>query len=196
MARTGRPRTFTESTAIDAATDVFWERGYSATTMQQIGERAGVLPGSLHAAFGDKHSLFLLALEQYTQGQREFGRALHQPGPVLPRLRETLYRIAETPQPRGCMLGNTATELATTDPTAATVVRTSFAELETAIERALERAQRADEIAPGIDCATQARLLIALMQGLHVLARVERQPQRLRDVIDAALAPLQYHSRP
>jgi TetR/AcrR family transcriptional repressor of nem operon len=159
--------------------------------MQLLGERVGVLPGSLHAAFGDKHSLFLLALERYTQGQRDFGNSLQQPAPLLPRLRELLYGIAESDHPRGCMLGNTATELAASDPAAHGIVRRAFAELEAAIAAALEHAQRAGEIAPGIVCTAHAQLLVALMQGLHVLARVEPDPQRLRDVIDAALAPLE-----
>lgn len=192
MARTGRPREFSESAVIEAATGVFWQHGYGGTSVQRLGERAGVLPGSLHAAFGDKHALFLRALEHYTQGQRDAGAALQEPGPLLPRLREMMHAIAAaagTDQPRGCMLGNTATELAA-DATAAAIVREAFAELETAITRALARAQSEGEVTRDIDPAAQARALVATMQGLHVLARVETDPQRLREAADAALARL------
>jgi TetR/AcrR family transcriptional regulator, transcriptional repressor for nem operon len=151
-----------------------------------------VLPGSLHAAFGDKHALFVRALEHYTRGQRAAGAWLHEPGPVLPRLREMMYGIAaaaDTEHPRGCMLGNTATEL-NSDPTATKIVREAFIELETAIGLALARAQSAGEVARELDSGTCARVLVATMQGLHVLARVEADSQRLRDTADAALARL------
>jgi TetR/AcrR family transcriptional repressor of nem operon len=192
MARTGRPRGFSESAVVEAATELFWEHGYGGTSVQSLGERAGVLPGSLHAAFGDKYALFLRALEHYTQGQREAGIWLQEPGPVLPRLREMMYGIAAaatTDHPRGCMLGNTATELAA-DEAAAGIVRAALADLEAAVAGALARGQAEGEVTPEIDPRAQARALVATMQGLHVLARVETDAQRLRDAADAALEPL------
>ena len=197
MPRTGRPRTFVESDVVDTASDVFWQHGYAATSMQRLGERAGLLPGSLHAAFGDKHALFLRALEHYTQGQRKFGASLQEAGPVLPRLRQMMHGIAAAAardDPRGCMLGNTVTELSD-DATATRIVRDAFAELEASVARALERAQGDGEVTVGIDPRRYACALVALMQGLHVLARVEPDPARLRSAVDAALAPLAAPSR-
>src|SRR4029453_5313385 len=104
MPRTGRPRTFTETDVVDTATDVFWQHGYAGTSMQRLSERAGLLPRILHAAFGNKHSLFLRSLEHYTQGQRAFGASLQEAGPVLPRLRRMMHDIAAaaaTHPPRG-----------------------------------------------------------------------------------------------
>lgn len=192
MARTGRPRSFDEGEVVDAATEVFWQHGYAAASMQRLGERAGLLPGSLHAAFGDKRSLFLRSLERYAQLQRAFGASLQQPGPVLPRLREVLHKAAaaaSSEHPRGCMLGNTATELSD-DPAAAAIVRDALGELERSIAEALARAQRDGEVAPGVRPDAAARMLVALMQGLHVLARVAPDPAPLRAAVDAALAPL------
>lgn len=193
VARTGRPRTFTEDDAVDAATEEFWQHGYGGTTMQRLGAGAGVLPGSLHAAFGDKHTLFVRALEHYTAGQRAFGLSLQEPGPVLPRLRQMMYGIAESAaeeQPRGCLLGNTAAELANVDAAVAAIVRDAFAELEAAVAHALSRAQRDGEVVPAVDTSAYARVLVAVMQGLHLLAQAGAQPGQLREAVDAALAPL------
>jgi TetR/AcrR family transcriptional repressor of nem operon len=96
---------------------------------------------------------------------------------------------AGTEHPRGCMLGNTATER-TTDDAAISIVRTAFAELESDIAHALERAQSDGEVTPAIDPDIYARVLVATMQGLHVLARVETEPQRLRESVDAVLGRL------
>jgi TetR/AcrR family transcriptional repressor of nem operon len=192
MPRTGRPRSFTEEAVIATATEVFWQQGYEGTSVQRLGERVGVLPGSLHSAFGDKHAVFVRALEHYRRGQRAAGAWLQEPGPVLPRLQEMMYGIAGaagSEHPRGCLLGNTATEL-TTDPVAIAIVRAAFAELESDVAHALARAQSDGEVTPEIDPGIYARVLVATMQGLHVLARVEIDPQRLRDSADAVLGGL------
>jgi TetR/AcrR family transcriptional repressor of nem operon len=69
-------------------------------------------------------------------------------------------------------------------------VRDAFAELETSIAQALTRAQREGEVKRDLDVDGCARALVALTQGLHVLARVETDSHRLHDAVDAALAAL------
>ena len=86
------------------------------------------------------------------------------------------------------MLGNTATEMLPTDDDARRSVQRAFADLEAGFEEALTRAQEAGEVRADLDCGSYARLLLALLQGLHITARVERDPSRLNDAIDAALA--------
>jgi TetR/AcrR family transcriptional regulator, transcriptional repressor for nem operon len=192
VARTGRPRSFDDRDVVDRATDTFWQRGYAATSMRTLKDELGVLPGSLYGAFGDKHTLFIRALERYADGTRAAASLILE-GPVLPRLRELLTDVltaAHTAPGRGCMLGNTAAEVLPGDDAAGRVVRDAFRELESAIQRALELAQRTGEVSDNVNCGAQARLLVAVMQGLHVLARAELDPQRLKDVIDAALKPL------
>jgi TetR/AcrR family transcriptional regulator, transcriptional repressor for nem operon len=195
--RTGRPRSFDDDHVVDAAKDVFWQRGYAATSMRELKDALGVLPGSLYGAFGDKHALFLRALERYAEGTREAGASLLADGPVLPRLRELLLdvlRAAHATPGRGCMLGNTAAELLPEDNKAGRIVRDAYHELEQAIEQAIAAAQQTGEIKHDVKPGPQARLLVALMQGLHILARAERDPDRLQDAIDTALTPLARHN--
>jgi TetR/AcrR family transcriptional regulator, transcriptional repressor for nem operon len=191
--RTGRPRSFDDDQVVNGAKDVFWRRGYAATSLRELKDELGVLPGSLYGAFGDKHALFLRALERYADDTRGAASSILADGPVLPRIGELLSEVlaaARTAPGRGCMLGNTATELLPRDEAAGRVVRGAFGALENAIEQALAVAQRAGEIREDIDCAAQARLLVVLMQGLHVVARAEPDPHRLDDVVHVALASL------
>ena len=193
MARTGRPRSFDDRDVLDRAKETFWQRGYAATSMRNLKDELGVLPGSLYGAFGDKHALFIRALERYADGTRAAASLLLE-SPVLPRLRELLTDVltaAQLAPARGCMLGNTAAEILPGDDEAGRVVRDAFRDLETAIQHGLELAQRTGEVGDNVNCGAQARLLVAVMQGLHVLARAELDPQRLEDVIDAALTPLE-----
>ncbi|MFI6901761.1 TetR/AcrR family transcriptional regulator [Nonomuraea sp. NPDC050394] len=193
MPRTGRPRSFDDDQVVDGAKDVFWRRGYAATSLRELKDEVGLLPGSLYGAFGDKHALFLRALERYADDTRRAAAAIAADGPVLPRVGEFLGDIltaARAEPGRGCMLGNTATELLPRDEAAGRVVRGALGALEGAIERALTAARRTGEIRDDVDCAAQARLLVVLMQGLHVVARAESDPDRLGDVVRTALASL------
>lgn len=124
---------------------------------------------------------------------REQATELPGDGAVLPRIRALLLSVLQAAQAtpgRGCMLGNTAAELLPVDEAAGRLVQGGFGALESGLEQALQDARRSGEIRPDIDCGAQARLLLALMQGLHVVARAETDPRRLTDAIDAALAPL------
>jgi TetR/AcrR family transcriptional regulator, transcriptional repressor for nem operon len=193
MARVGRPRSFDDGQIVNGARDIFWQQGYAGTSMRDLKDTLGVLPGSLYGAFGDKHALFVRALQSYADDSREAAAALLGDDPVLPRLREFLtdvLRAALIAPGRGCMLGNTAAEVLPGDDAAGSVVRGAFRELEGTIEQALKLAEQAGETHDDIDSGAQARLLLALMQGLHVLARAEEDPLRLQDAIDAALTPL------
>jgi TetR/AcrR family transcriptional regulator, transcriptional repressor for nem operon len=191
--RTGRPRSFDGDGVLNAATEIFWRRGYTATSLRDVTERVDVLPGSLYAAFGDKHSFFLRALERYADGTRDVAISLTGDGPVLPRVAALLHSVlaaARVAPGRGCMLGNTATELLPDDEAIAAVVRRAFRTLEHALEHALSVGQKNGEIREEIDCGAQARHLLVVVQGLHVVARAEPDPDRLSDAVDAVLASL------
>ena len=188
MAKRGRPRSFDQAEVVERAKQLFWNRGYAATSLRDLTDELDVLPGSLYAAYGDKHTLFLKALESYIADMRSATAAL-----TLSRIEELLHGVvaaARAHPGRGCMLGNTATELLPEDSEAMKLVQRAFRMLERAVEQGLIGARNTGQIRADVDCAAQARLLVALIQGLHVLARSESDPRRLEDVVHTALASL------
>src|SRR5215212_6947007 len=70
-----RPRTFNENDVVAAGRDVFWSQGYAATSIDNLTEATGLGRGSLYGAFGDKHTLFMLGLNEYCSGVTEGFRA-------------------------------------------------------------------------------------------------------------------------
>ena len=70
--RRGRPREYDPDAALVRATESFWERGYSGTSLDELSEATGMNRPSLYGAFGDKRDLYLKTLAHY----REEGRAL------------------------------------------------------------------------------------------------------------------------
>src|ERR1700757_931314 len=113
----GRPRSFDVEAAVERAMGVFWSRGYHATALPDLLRATKLSRGSLYAAFGDKHSLFLRALDRYIADA-----VTRMDGELAPRrdpidgLRAYLAgyvdRTSGVNGRRGCLLVATAMELA------------------------------------------------------------------------------------
>jgi TetR/AcrR family transcriptional regulator, transcriptional repressor for nem operon len=189
-----RTKEFDPDTALQQALELFWERGYEATSMADLVERLGVARASIYATFGGKRELYLKALERYLR-QSNVVEPLSQPGPALPAIRAFLDAyVAECLADelrRGCMVVNTAVEFAGRDAEMSRRVSESWAALETALAGTLVRARAQGEIPAGKDPYALARFLLVLLQGVRVLGRSDPDPRRLRDAVDQAMAAVQ-----
>src|SRR5580698_9405051 len=103
----GRPRSFDEGTALDAAMRLFWERGYEGTSMADLTKAMGLNAPSIYAAFGDKKSLFRLAAQRYADGPAQYqAKALREPtlgGVIQALFRNTIEFLNDSGHPSGCM---------------------------------------------------------------------------------------------
>jgi TetR/AcrR family transcriptional regulator, transcriptional repressor for nem operon len=199
MARTGRPRAFDTQQALARARDLFWSRGYAATSVQDLVDGLGVQRGSLYAAFGDKHDLYLKAVALYARENREHLEAILQDGPVLPALRRMLLEpsaltgAADHPQWRGCLVGNTTAELAPGDDAARALAAAAYDGFIEVVAAALARAQATGEVTTSATPEAQAQLLLLLFQGSALVSRAHPDRERLAAGIDAALDALRPH---
>ncbi|PTM99208.1 TetR/AcrR family transcriptional regulator [Streptomyces sp. VMFN-G11Ma] len=193
MART---KEFDPDAALQAAQELFWQRGYEATSMSDLVDRLGIGRASIYATFGNKHELYLKALERYDRaGLPPMVRELSQPGPALPAVRSVVRRYAteaadEQLRANGCLVTNTASELAPHDAAAARHVERNWDQLEAVLHSALIRAQAQGELPADRDPLTLARMLLVLMQGLRVVGKASADPARVRDAAEQALALL------
>ncbi|PZG12255.1 TetR/AcrR family transcriptional regulator [Nonomuraea aridisoli] len=191
MART---KEFDPDTALQQALELFWERGYEATSMADLVERLGIARASIYATFGGKRELYLKALERYIE-QSDVVEPLSQPGPALPAIRAFLDAyVAECLADelrRGCMVVNTAVEFGSRDPVVSRKIVASWAEMEAVLAGALVRARAQGEIPVGKDPHALARFLLVLVQGVRVLGRADPDPRRLRDAVDQAMNAVQ-----
>jgi TetR/AcrR family transcriptional repressor of nem operon len=190
MART---KEFDPDEALRRALDLFWERGYEATSMADLVARLGVARASIYATFGGKHELYLKAFEHYLRTtDPAVAEALAQPGPVLPQVRALIESYAaesSRDRPRhGCFVVNAAVELAARDPEAARLVEASWTFLEASLTSALTRARAQGELAADRDPRALARFLVVFLQGVRVLGRAPADDDRLRDATRQALA--------
>lgn len=193
MART---KEFDPDAALQSALELFWRRGYEATSMADLVEHLGIGRASIYATFGNKHELYLKALDRYaeTRDPRLVGE-LSQPGPALPAVRALVRSFATeaaSPEDRrhGCFITNSAAELAPHDPAVARRVEISWEHVETPLYAALIRAQAQGELPGDRDPRALARMLLVLMQGLRVVGKASQDPARVRDAAEQALALL------
>ena len=112
-----RPREFDEATALNAAIDCFWHRGYEATSVRDLADKMGISGPSLYNAYGDKRALFAQALEHYVDNSaraliKRLEASLPPKQAVRRFIEEIIDRSVNDRERRGCFLINSALELA------------------------------------------------------------------------------------
>lgn len=190
-----RTKEFDPDAALQSALELFWRRGYEATSMADLVAHLGLARASIYATFGSKHDLYVKALARYgEQCDARLVDALSQPGPALPAVRGVVRRYAEEAVgetgARGCFVVNTAIELAPHDAESACRVQASWDLLETLLTSALTRAGLQGELPAHSDPRALARLLLVLLQGIRVVGKAGGDPARVRGAAEQALSLL------
>ena len=193
MART---KEFEPERALARATDLFWRRGYEATSMRELLGAMGIGRGSFYDTFGDKHALFLASLDRYREAAEESTLSMLEAGSAKEAIRtvfeDAVDGLARQAEPRrGCLLANTAVELAPHDPEVGERIAGHVARTEEAFERTIVRGRASGELAARHDPEALARFLVNNLLGLRVLARTGAPRRALEDVARVALEALE-----
>lgn len=191
-----RPKEFNPDEALEKAMQVFWHKGYEATSMEDLLSAMDINRGSLYATFGDKRELFMKAMELYCTEGGVGGRIsiLRQPGPALPLVRQFVEAMLEfglsDPLRRGCLITNTVMELAPHEKEIGKKLSGRFHMLEEAFTNLLARAKREGELAEDKDPRTLARILVTMMQGTIVMIKAGTPADVVKQTAKAALSIL------
>ena len=189
-----RPKAFDRAQALQAAMQVFWVKGYEATSLEDLLAAMKIGRQSLYDTFGDKRALFMEALVQYRELLEGYLRGCLADAPtVKAAFRRLFMQVVDEPeahQRRGCLLINSAVELAPHDPETAQFVVAYQRATERLFRRSLELAQERGELAADRDARALARYLVSAIQGLRVMAKADPNRAALRDVVGVALGVL------
>ena len=176
----GRPRAFDKAEVLVRLRDPFWSRGFAATSLDDLMSATGLGKGSLYAAFGDKHQLFLEVLEAYcawrlAELRAVLGRDAGQK-PAIERLRsffrgEGLAPPTELASTRGCLLVNSTTELGDHDEAVQRMARDTFGVIESDLAALLEEAIQDGDLPEDTSPRALARLLMAVSHGMEFQAK-------------------------
>jgi TetR/AcrR family transcriptional regulator, transcriptional repressor for nem operon len=190
-----RPREFDEASALKAAMECFWRRGYEATSLRDLTGAMGLTAPSIYNAFGDKRRLFGRALEQYLEHTtRRRLRRLQEELPPKEAIRRFFAEIVDHSindrRRKGCFLVNSALEVAPHDAKCRGVVAAQFGSIEAFFRQCILAGQTDRTISPDIEASEVARLLLGVLLGIRVLARAKPRREILEGVARPALAML------
>ena len=189
-----RPRTFDEIDVIAAVRDEFWLRGYAATSVDDLTSVTGLGKGSLYGAFGDKHGLFLRALDDYIGTALESVRAqLRDPkrsayDRLVRHIRWQVKAIATDKSRRGCMMAKSAAELSATDEMVEQRVERAYAAWIAELAECIAEAQRDGAIDKKQKPHALATTLLAFMRGQEALHKGGVKPAQLKAAAEQMIA--------
>lgn len=190
-----RPKEFDPDDALDKAMHLFWAKGYHDTSVRDLVARTGVNYYGLYEVFDNKRGLFLASLDRYRKTvTAQAIEELSRPGPTKPAIRRAfnrLFGLLQTSDGRvGCMMCNTAVELAPYDADAAKRVQAHMAQLRDAFELRLEEGQRAGDIDPSADLRALAEFLTTTAYSLGILLRTGCTDAHIKRHLDTAVSAI------
>jgi TetR/AcrR family transcriptional repressor of nem operon len=195
-----RPREFDPREAVSSAMQVFWQKGYPNTSIGDLVSATGVNRHGLYQEFGSKRGLFLACLDHYQNVvvSGAFG-VVEQEGASFGHIEAyfaTLQRLAATGKgDLGCLMSNSAAEVAPYDRQAARKVEGWRTRLRTGFEAALRNARSAGLVSARLNTWQAADFLVGVTQGVSVMARSKADPKMIANVIATAIAGLRRSAR-
>ncbi|MBO7747978.1 TetR/AcrR family transcriptional regulator [Paenibacillus sp. MWE-103] len=188
-----RSKEFDEHDVLLKAMRLFWEQGYEKTSLQDLVTHMGIHRRSLYDTFGDKHSLFVKAMEQYDKQTSAAIKAEVTRGRTSQEAIRFFFDYlieVNDGRPLGCLYVNSATELALRDPEVGELTNEGFKNEERFLADLIRKGQQSGEIPLGKDADQLAASLQATMIGIRVLARTSTDRKKLHRLADASVAML------
>ncbi len=190
----GRNFEFNREETLNKAMQVFWQKGYKATSMKDLMQEMGLQPGSVYNSFGDKHTLFLEALTHYGDVvTTNTLKILEQDGSPLENLHKFYKEIVLRPTDkkcRGCLIVNSVVELSPHDEETAKIVKNIMKRIEVSFYNCLLRAQQLGEISKDKNITALSRYFASSTHGLLVTGKSNASEEELQDVVNVIFESL------
>ncbi|MBN1377645.1 MAG: TetR/AcrR family transcriptional regulator [Gammaproteobacteria bacterium] len=181
-------KSFDVNETLDAAMQVFWQQGYQRTSMQDLIKSMGINPGSIYGTFGNKRDLFMGVLRHYQQQLTNwFAGLIDGKSPknaILAVFESILEEELDNPgHCPGCLLVNTALEVAPHDEEISQLVQEGFNGLRTFYKDSIIKGQSRGEINTVLDANIVADSLVAFTLGLRVVMRLPSRENEIKNAI-------------
>lgn len=192
MART---KEFDEKAVLNKAVELFWTKGYNATSAQDLVEGLGISRSSLYDTYGDKHSLFVQALKQYRKEKiDEVIEMLHKTEDAQEYIKYLFNSIKtqaiEDTCAKGCFMINSTVELAPVDKEISGIVNSILQDFEDALSKAVKKGQDAGVFTTKHTARSLARFLSNSINGLRVTVKSNASKKVFDDIVTISLSVL------
>ena len=190
-----RKKNFVEADVLEKALGLFWERGYNATSVQDLVEHLGINRASIYDTWGDKHGLYLETLKHYRQHTSNYllGK-LRSEQSAKEIVKDFLYDVVNDSvhddMRKGCFMANSATEMANCDSTVYRMFTDNRIKMEGVLNELIKEGQERGEFATKFDSQAYARFIFNTASGLRTPAKGTIAEKELNEVVDVALSAL------
>ncbi len=190
--RRGRPRSFDAHEVLQQVQDTFWKGGFEGTSIGDLTSATGLNRPSLYGAFGDKHALYVHALQQYREAMHAAGQKILEDAPTLRTALEDLFRAAiriytDDEEARGCFVSSTAPTEAVRDSSIRRELAATNDGLDEMFEARIARAQAEGEVCTALPPDEAARIASAVLHSLSVRARAGASKRALHALAQSAV---------
>ena len=183
----GPTKQFNQDEALQSALDIFWAKGFEATSMQELVNAMGVNRASMYQTYGNKSELYSAAIDRYTESSLQYIRALLEaPTSPMGNLQQLFNQLIEVSFNKmcGCFVGNTAAELGPHNVAVAEKIRNFWTQFEDIISNTLERAIEHNELQLNTDTIKLASFVNSTLQGLLIKSKASVDKGTLKSDID------------
>jgi len=192
MART---KDFDENEVLRKAIDIFWHKGYNGTSMQDLVDGLGISRSSLYDTYGDKHTLFVKALESYqNEASGKICSIISSPGSAKETIKQLLEFITtgllNDEKHKGCFMVNAEVEVAPHDKEVSKLVSANDQQVENAFYLAIKKGQDSGEITNRQDARALARFTFNTVKGIRVTAKSTTDKAVFDDIVRLSMAVL------
>ncbi|MEM1269328.1 MAG: TetR/AcrR family transcriptional regulator [Bacteroidota bacterium] len=186
-----RSETFDRADVLDRAGALFAEKGYEGTSVQDLVDRLGLSRSSLYNSFGDKHALYLQAIDRYRARGQKHTVSLLDGGPALASIEGYLRTVgAETVGCTTCLVTSAAMEQGLLNDGIEQRARESLTGMAELFAGLIRRAQGEGDVPVGKDPVRLGRALANTVCGLRVFASVRPSQEEVEDIVEAAIDSL------
>lgn len=190
-----RVKQFNENEVLERAMNLFWQKGYHGTSMQDLVNHLGINRASLYDTYGSKNALFSKAFELYrSTNTQKFKQFLNSQPDVKTGLfklfQYTLQESIQDKHKKGCFVVNTTTELASADKKIQKILRANQENYVNLFHQYLLEAEKKGEITKGKDLYAIAHLLFTYYNGLKVITKLDPKSDEILSSVKAVLSLL------
>lgn len=191
----GRVKTFDKDEVLNKAIDLFWTKGYNATSMQDLVTTLGINRSSMYDTYGDKRQLFITALTDYhtkaADGMIDMISSAKSYQELLDKMFGITVKECTGPEgKKGCFATNTMVELVPHDEEIAEVVKQNMSRIEDAVTKAIAKAQKNKETSNQDPPRALARFMLNTITGLRILAKSDHPKKQYDDIVGVAMSVL------
>jgi TetR/AcrR family transcriptional repressor of nem operon len=193
MART---KDFNKEEVLEKALNIFWQKGYNGTSMQDLVDGLGISRSSMYDTYTDKYSLFIKALERYSEKAfQELTRQFNGTASPKAAIKSIFQMIVDESlfdkDHHGCFAVNACAENAPDDKTVTRIINENLKVAEEFFYQVIKKGQESGEIANRTDARALARFLINNISGIRIAAKAGVDKKVYEDIVNVTLSVLE-----